>query len=116
MFGYFYQLFRTLAQLAFEPWNGLLFRENQNRALRFLPRIHELVKSEENFSVSRRGVRLVCGNIGASHQRCFSQRRNRPNASVQVQINSQSCYMGIVNGYLSVRRDEWGCGFRKRLG
>src|SRR5262249_41762159 len=100
----------------FEPRNGFLLRENQNRALCFLPRIHESVKSEENFFVSRRGVWLVDGNIGTSHQRCLSQRRNRPNRSVQAQIKNQSRYMGIIDSYLAIRRDEWNCGFRKRLG
>src|SRR5215510_10396310 len=116
MFVDSYQFFRALTQLAFEPGNGLLLRENQNRALRFLPCIYELVKSEENSSVSRRGVWLVDGNIGTSHQRCLSWRRNRPNGSVEAQIKNQSRYMGIIDSYLAVRRDEWGCGFRKRLG
>lgn len=116
MFVDSYQFFRALTQLTFEPRNGFLLRENQNRALCFLPRIHEPVKSEENFSVSRRGVWLVDGNIGTSHQRCLSQRRNRPNRSVQAQIKNQSRYMGIIDSYLAIRRDEWNCGFRKRLG
>src|SRR5262245_11572444 len=110
------QFFRALTQLTFEPRNVLLLRKNQNRTLCFLPRIQELVKSDENFSVSRRRVRLMGGNIGTSHQRRFLQRRNRPNGSVQAQIKSQSCYVGIIDSYLAVRRDEWGCGFCKRLG
>src|SRR5262245_18819942 len=109
MFVDSYQFFRALTQLTFDAGNVLLLRENQNRTLRFLPRIQELVKSDKNFSVSRRWVRLMYGNIGTSLQRRFLQRRNRPIRSVLAQIKSKSCYAGIIDSYLAVRIDELSC-------
>src|SRR5262249_57033217 len=59
MFVDSYQFFRALTQLTFEPRNGFLLRENQNRALCFLPRIHES-RSEEHTSELQSLTNLVC--------------------------------------------------------